>query len=308
MIIRSSWSEPQSAPGLVFAYRASPSLVAKNIINLILVLTIWWCPCVESIFHLVGRQCLLWPVHSLDKTLLAFALLHFVLQGQTCLLLQVSLNFLHWHSSLLWWKGHLFWLLVLEGFIGLHRTVQLQLLQHYWSGARLGLLWYWMVCLENRDHSVIFEIASKYCISHSFVDYDGYSISSKGFLPTVVNIIAIWGKFTHSGPFSFTDSYNVHVHSCHLLFDHFQFTLIHGPNIPGSYAILFLTASDFTSITSHIHTWVLFCFGSISSFFLELFLHWSPVAYWAPTDLGSSSFSVLSFCLFILFMGFSRQE
>ena len=30
-----------------------------------------------------------------------------------------------------------------------------------------------------------------------------------------------------------------------------------------------------------------FCFGSISSFFLELFLHWSPVAYWAPTNLGS---------------------
>ena len=51
-----------------------------------------------------------------------------------------------------------------------------------------------------------------------------------------------------------------------------------------------------------------FGFGSISSFFLELFLHWSPVAYWAPTDLGSSSFSVLYFCLFILFMGFSRQE
>ena len=51
-----------------------------------------------------------------------------------------------------------------------------------------------------------------------------------------------------------------------------------------------------------------FCFGSVSSFFLELFLHWSPVAYWAPSDLGSSSFSVLSFCLFILFMGFSRKE
>ena len=51
-----------------------------------------------------------------------------------------------------------------------------------------------------------------------------------------------------------------------------------------------------------------FCFGSISSFFLELFLRWSHVAYWATTDLGSSSFSVLSFYLFILFMGFSRQE
>ena len=51
-----------------------------------------------------------------------------------------------------------------------------------------------------------------------------------------------------------------------------------------------------------------FCFGSIPSFFLELFLHSSPVAYWAPTALGCSSFSILSFCLFILFMGFSRQE
>ena len=29
-------------------YRASPSLAAKNIINLISVLTIWCCPCVES--------------------------------------------------------------------------------------------------------------------------------------------------------------------------------------------------------------------------------------------------------------------
>ena len=38
-----------------------------------------------------------------------------------------------------------------------------------------------------------------------------------------------------------------------------------------------------------------FSFGSVSSFFLELFLHWSAVAYWAPTDLGSSSFSLLSF-------------
>ena len=48
--ISTSWSEPQSAPSLVFCwlYRASPSSAAKNIINLILVLTIWWCPYVES--------------------------------------------------------------------------------------------------------------------------------------------------------------------------------------------------------------------------------------------------------------------
>ena len=41
----------------------------------------------------------------------------------------------------------------------------------------------WFALEMNRDHSVVFEIASKYCISDSFVDYEGYSISSKGFLP-----------------------------------------------------------------------------------------------------------------------------
>ena len=51
-----------------------------------------------------------------------------------------------------------------------------------------------------------------------------------------------------------------------------------------------------------------FSFGSIPLFFLELFHHWCPVAYCVPTDLRSSSFSILSFCIFILFMGFSRQE
>jgi len=51
-----------------------------------------------------------------------------------------------------------------------------------------------------------------------------------------------------------------------------------------------------------------FRFGSISPFFLELFLHSSPVAYWAPTYLGSPSFSIISFCLFILFMWFSRPR
>ena len=49
-------------------------------------------------------------------------------------------------------------------------------------------------------------------------------------------------------------------------FDHFQFTLIHGPNIPGSYAILFSTVSDFTSITSHMHNWVFPLALSLHSF------------------------------------------
>ena len=49
----------------------------------------------------------------------------------------------------------------------------------------------WFTLKTNRDHSVVFEIASKYCILDCFVDYDGYSISSKGFLPIVVDIMVI---------------------------------------------------------------------------------------------------------------------
>ena len=49
------------------------------------------------------------------------------------------------------------------------------------------------------------------------------------------------------------------------------------------------------------------CFGSIPHSFWSYFAT-DLQAYWAPTDSGSSSFSVLSFRLFLLFMGFSRQE
>ena len=177
LAIRSSWSEPQSAPGFVFVDSIDLlHLAAKNIINLILVLIILWCLCVDSslvlledsvcydqiiswensislfpaffnlslnlairsswseplsapslvfadcieIFHLwlkeynqsdfgidhlvmsmcrvfscvVGRGCLLWPMHSLGITLLAFTLFLSVFQGQICLLLQVFLDFL----------------------------------------------------------------------------------------------------------------------------------------------------------------------------------------------------------------------
>ena len=48
----------------------------------------------------------------------------------------------------------------------------------------------WLALETDRDHSVVFEVAPKYCISDSFVDHDGYSISSKGFLPTVVDMMS----------------------------------------------------------------------------------------------------------------------
>ena len=49
----------------------------------------------------------------------------------------------------------------------------------------------WFALEMNKDHSVIFETASKYCILDSLVDHDGYSISSKGFLSTVVDIMVV---------------------------------------------------------------------------------------------------------------------
>ena len=64
-----------------------------------------------------------------------------------------------------------------------------------------------MVCLENKQRSFYcFEVSSKYCISDSFVYYDGYSIVSFGFFPTIEDIMVIWVKFIHSRPFYFTDS------------------------------------------------------------------------------------------------------
>ena len=150
LAIKSSWSEPQSAPSLVFVDFISFSIFGCKEYNQsdfgVDYLVMSMCRVFSCV---VGRGCLLWPVHSLGKTLFALAFLHFLLQGQICLLLQVFLDFLLLHFSPLWWKGHLFWVLVLKGLVGLHRTVQLQLLQHYWLGHRLVLLWYWMVCLGN---------------------------------------------------------------------------------------------------------------------------------------------------------------
>ena len=63
------------------------------------------------------------------------------------------------------------------------------------TSASLALVDYcdieWFALERNGDHSVIFEIAPKYCILDSFVDYDGYSISYKEFLPAVVVVMVI---------------------------------------------------------------------------------------------------------------------
>ena len=148
---------------------------------------------------------LLWPACSLDKILLAFALLHFVLQGQT-ICNSVFLLTSYFHIPVPYDRKGIFCLvLVLEGIVGIHRTGQLQLLLHQWLGQRPGLLWcgmIWMIFLGNKQIILsFFEIAPKHCISNSSVDYNGYCIPSKEFLPTVVDIMVIWIKFSHSCPF-----------------------------------------------------------------------------------------------------------
>ena len=82
-------------------------------------------------------------------------------------------------------------MLVLKGLVGLRRTFNFGFFSITGWGIDLDYCDIkWFALETNRDHSVIFEIASKYCISDS-VDHDGYSISSKGFLPTVVDIMVI---------------------------------------------------------------------------------------------------------------------
>ena len=83
-------------------------------------------------------------------------------------------------------------MLVLKGLVGLIEPFNFSFFSVTGWGIDLGYCNIeWFALEMNRDHSVVFEIASKYCISDSFVDQDGYSISSKGFLSTIVDIIVI---------------------------------------------------------------------------------------------------------------------
>ena len=72
--------------------------------------------------------------------------------------------------------------LVLKGLIGLCGTGQLQLLQHQWLGHRLWWLSCWIVCLGNEIILSFLRLPPSTAF-RTLVDYEGYSISSKGFSP-----------------------------------------------------------------------------------------------------------------------------
>ena len=118
------WATVSSWSCFRWLYRASPLLAAKNIINLISVLTIWWCPCVESSLVFLEEGVCYYHCCSWQNSISLYPASFRTPKPN----LPVSLDFLLGYSSSLGWKGHLFLVLVLEGLVGLLRTFQLQLL------------------------------------------------------------------------------------------------------------------------------------------------------------------------------------
>ena len=172
-------------------YTASPILAIKNIINLISILTIWWCSCIKACLVLSRNgicygQCVLLPEFCTPRPNLPVI---------PCISWLPTFAF---QSTIMKMTSFVL-VLVLGGIVCLHKIDQLQLLQHKWLRCRLGLLWCWLVFLGNEGTFCHFW-GSKYCISDSF-EYDGYSISSMGFLLTVIHIMVFWITFTYSCSF-----------------------------------------------------------------------------------------------------------
>ena len=169
--------------------------------NLILVLPIWWCPCVES------SPVLLEEGVCYDQCVLLAKLLAFAASFCTQRLNLLVTPGISWFPTFAFWSP----MMKRTSFLGISSRRSCRSSENPFNfcffsitghGIDLDYCDIELFALEtNRDHSVIFEIAPKYCILDSFVGYDGYSISSKGFLPTVIDIMVIWVKLSHSGPF-----------------------------------------------------------------------------------------------------------
>ena len=143
-LARSSWSEQQSATGLVFVdciellhlwlqnYNPSDFRVDHPVMSMCSLLSCCW----KRVFDMSSafswqNSISLWPASF-----------------------HIPRPNLHVSPGVSWlptfafqppiMKRTSFLVLVLKGLVGLHRTIQLQLLQRYWLEHRLGLPWYWM--------------------------------------------------------------------------------------------------------------------------------------------------------------------
>ena len=103
----------------------------------------------RDVFWVVGKGCLLWSACSLDKTVSLCTDSFCSPRPNLSVILGTSwLAAFAFQSPVM--KRTSFLVLVLEGLVGLHRIIQLQLLQHSWLGHKLGLLWCWVVFLGNK--------------------------------------------------------------------------------------------------------------------------------------------------------------
>ena len=154
------WATVSSLSYFCWLYRASPSLATKDIINLISVLAIRWCPCVESSLVLLEEGVCYDQCVRL-KNSISLCPAHSILQGQICLLLQVFLDFIllpyHDMNGLPWKRTE-----IILSFLRLHLSTAFQTL-------------------------LLTVMATPFL--------------PKGFLPTVVDIMITWVKFTHSSLF-----------------------------------------------------------------------------------------------------------
>ena len=166
----------------------------------------------------------------------------------------------------------------------------------------------------NWDHSVIFEIAPKYCISISFVDYEG-------------TLFFFLGILAHNS------RYNGHLNPCpkkecswklkcslisQMSMFNFAISQLTVSNLPWFMDLTFqvpmqhcsLHHQNLRSLPDTSTTECYFHFGPVASFFLGLLVINCSLLfpYWTPSNLGSSSSSVINFCLCMLFMAFSQQE
>ena len=134
-------------------YRASPSLAAKNIINLISFLTIW------SYVHVLSLLLCCWKrvftmasAFSWQNSVSLWPASFCTPRPNVPVTPGISwIPTFAFHSPIM--KRASFLGISSRRSLGPHRTVQVQLLQHYWSGHWLGLLWCWMVCLGHEQRS-----------------------------------------------------------------------------------------------------------------------------------------------------------
>ena len=163
------WATVSSPSCFCWLYRASTSLAKKNVISLILVLTFWWCSYVSLLLCCWKRVFSMTSVFSWQNSVTlcpaSFCTLRPNLPVTPGISWPPTFSF---QSPIM--KRTSFGVLVLEGLVVLHRTIQLQLLQHYCMGHRLGLLQYWIFCLGNEQRS--------FCCFWDFIQVLHFGLSS----------------------------------------------------------------------------------------------------------------------------------